>query len=112
MLQKQQQCEIKLETDGIIDRHEKLQPRTQPIINEGFVGKRIEQIWEFLEDDGTSKLIWCKGLVIGVLNKKTKVRIQWDKEYHREGDPEISQETFMVSKWNKHVERGWRLALD
>ena len=102
----------KLETDGIIDRHEKLQPRTQPIINEGYVGTQIEQIWEFLEDDGTSKLIWCKGLVIGVLNKKTKVRIQWDKEYHREGDPEISQEPFMVSKWNKHVERGWRLALD
>ena len=41
----------KSEMDGIIDRHEKLQPRTQPrtqpIINEGFVGTRIEQIWNF-----------------------------------------------------------------
>ena len=101
-----------LENDGIMDRHEKKQPRSLPTIDIAFVGTRIEQIQEFLEEDGSSKLVWCKGVVTGVMNKKTKVRIKWDEEYHRPGDPVISQETFLVTKWNKHTVRAWRLALD
>ena len=73
----------------------KKQPRSPPTINISFVGTQIEQIWEFLEDNGTSKLVWCKGIVIGVMNKNAKVKIQWDKKYHCPGDPQISQEIFL-----------------
>ena len=100
------------ERDGITDRHQKKQPTTPPTIDVDFVGTRIEQIWEFVEVDGTSKLIWCKGTVIAVKNNNKKVRIQWDAEYHRPGDPVISEETLLISKWNKQKKKAWRLVLD
>ena len=52
------------ERDGITDRHQKKHATTPPTIDVDFVGTRIEQIWEFVEEDDTSKLIWCKGTVI------------------------------------------------
>ena len=100
------------ERDGITDRHQKKQPTTPPTIDVDFVETRIEQIWEFVEVDGTSKLIWCKGTVIAVKNNNKKVRIQWDAEYHRPGDPVISEETLLISKWNKQKKKAWRLVLD
>ena len=100
------------ERDGITDRHQKKQPTTPPTIDVDFVGTRIEQIWEFVEVDGTSKLIWCKGTVIAVKNNNKKVRIQWDAEYHRPGDPVISEETLLKTKWNKQTKKAWRLVLD
>ena len=60
------------ERDGLTDRHQKKQPNSPPTIDVDFVGTRIEQIWEFVEEDDTSKLIWCKGTVIGVKNNKKK----------------------------------------
>ena len=96
------------ERDGITDKHQKKQPNSPPTIDVNFVGTRIEQIWEFVEDDDTLKLIWCKGTVVGVKNNKKKVRIQWDKEYHRPGDPEISDETLLKTKWNKQTKKAWR----
>ena len=47
--------EEQLEKEGAIDRHEKKQPSSQPIIDITFVGTRIEQIWEFVENNGDGK---------------------------------------------------------
>ena len=49
----------------------------------------------------------CKGVVTGVMNKKNKVRIKWDEEYHRIGELEIetTEETFKKTKLNKHVQK-------
>ena len=45
------------------------------------------------------------------MNKKNKVTIKWDEEYHRSGEPEITEETFMKTKLNKHVQKAWLSAL-
>ena len=64
------------ERDGITERNQKKQPTSPPTIDVDFVGTRIEQIWEFVDVDDRSKLIWCKDTVIAVKNNKQKVRIQ------------------------------------
>ena len=51
-----------------------------------------------MENNGDGKLIWCKGVVTGVMNKKNKVRIKWDEEYHKIGYPETIEETSMKTK--------------
>ena len=42
---------------------------------------------------------------------RNRVHIQWNADYLREGDIPISEEVSMKSKYNKHVEGGWRLSL-
>ena len=41
-----------LEKEGAIDRHGKKQPSSPLMIDIIFVGTRIEQIWEFFENNG------------------------------------------------------------
>ena len=53
-----------------------------------------------------------KGVVTGVMNRKNKRRIKWDEEYHRLGEPETTEEIFMKTKWNKHVQKDRQQALD
>ena len=99
-----------LELEGKVDRYEKMQPKKQPAIDENFIGAEIEQLWDFKEPDGTIVNQWCRGEVVAV-KKNNKVHVQWDKSCLREGDPEITEETFLKSKWNKHSVRAWRMYL-
>ena len=55
-------------------------------------------------------LQWCQGLVVAVKNGN-KLHVEWDDSCLRDGDPNITEEKFMVSKWNKHTEGAWRLDL-
>ena len=55
--------------------------------------------------------MWCLGVVVGVLNNN-QVHVKWDKTYLREGDAEITKEKFLKTKWNKHVQDGWRMNVD
>lgn len=95
------------EMNGETDRYEKLQPMKPPV-DEKLIDKRIEQLWEFFEPDGTANNIWCAGVVVAV-KKNSKVHIQWEEKYLREGDPAVTQERLLSSKWNKHVIEGWRM---
>jgi hypothetical protein len=97
------------EAKGTTDRYEKLQP-SRPSIDENLVGLEIEQLWMFEEEDGTRVKQWCQGVVIAIKNRD-RVHIQWDKECLRDGDLPISEEVLMKSKYNKHVEGGWRMSL-
>ncbi len=63
-----------------------------------------------LEEDG-KKVLRCQGIVVAV-QKGKKVHIEWDKTCLREGDMQITKETLMKSKYNEHVEGGWRINLD
>ena len=75
------------------------------------IGAKIEQLWEYTEKDGTVVPQWCRGVVLAV-KKQNKVRIKWDADCLRDGDPPVTDERFLKSKWNKHVEEGWRWNLD
>ena len=46
------------------------------------------------------------------VKKNSKVHIEWDKSCVRDGDPKITQERLLKTKWNKYVEEAWRLNLE
>ena len=95
-----------MEEDGLIDRYEKLQDKMRPTVDETMIDVRIEQLWEYVEEDGTVVKQWCSGVVVAV-KTQNRVLIRWDKEHIQDG-LEITQQKLMVSKWNKHVSKGWR----
>ena len=48
------------------DRHERMQPM-RPEVNENLVGQDIAQLWMFDEEDRTTILQWCRGIVVAML---------------------------------------------
>ena len=99
-----------LEASGEVDRFEKMHPKKRPEVNASFEGSKIEQLWEFTEENGTKVLQWCQGEVVAVLSN-SRVQIEWEERCLREGDPKVTQEKMMISKWNKHVEEAWMMNL-
>jgi hypothetical protein len=57
-----------LETEGTIDRYEKLQP-SRPEVDEQLIGQEIEQLWIYEEEDGETVLPWCQGVVVAIKNR-------------------------------------------
>jgi len=53
---------------------------------------------------------WCQGFVVAV-KTRNRVHIQWNADCLREGGIPISEEVLMKSKYNRHVEGGWRMSL-
>ena len=41
-----------------------------------------------------------------------KVHIQWNENCVREWDAPVTDEALIKSKYNKHLEGGWRISLD
>ena len=99
-----------LEADGIIDRHEKLQP-ARPEIDENLIGAEIEILYAYVEPDGSTKNMWCQGIVVAVRNGN-RIHIEWDASTLRDGDLPVTEETLLKSKYNKHVVGGWRYSID
>ena len=78
-----------------------------PDIDETLINFRIEPLWELIENDSSVVLQWYTGTIVGV-KKDNEVHIKWDKESFCDGDPEITQDELLITKWNKHDVRGWR----
>jgi len=90
-----------VEAEGVTDRHEKLQP-PRSCVEETMIG---------LEIGGWKKVAqWCQGLVVAV-KTRNRVHIQWNADCLLEEDIPISEKVLMKSKYNKHVEGGWRMSL-
>ena len=77
----------------------------RPNIDESLIDRRMDQLWNFKEPGGTVVQVWCRGVVVAV-KSNGKVHIRWDDAYVRKGNPKVTEEQFLVSKWNKHVEEG------
>ena len=73
-----------------------------------------QQLQNFTENNGTIERIWRKGTVVSGSNNKKypKIRIKWDTVYLRPGERGVTEEMLLKSKWNKQVEKSWRLNLD
>jgi hypothetical protein len=99
-----------LEDEGIIDRHERLQP-TRPEVNEDLIGAELEILYSYVEPDGSNKNMWCQGVVVAVLTQN-KVHIEWEPSTLREGDDSITEEVLLKTKYNKHVIGGWRYSIE
>jgi hypothetical protein len=95
------------EDGGTKDRYEKLQPTKPKKVDETLVGAEIEQLWIFTEKNGKEIMQWCQGKVVAV-KKNSKVHIKWRKDCLRDGDPAVTEERLLISKYNKHMEEAWR----
>jgi hypothetical protein len=67
-----------MEEQWITDWYERMQPM-RPEVGENFVGPEIEQLWIFEEEDGTTILQWCQGIVIAV-KTRDRAHIQWSED--------------------------------
>ena len=76
-----------------------------------FIGAKIEQLWEFTEEDGMVVQQWCQGTVVTV-KKNNRVHIEWDELCLCDGDSKITQEKFLKMKWNKQVNEAWRMNME
>ena len=90
--------------------NEKLQP-ARPDVGENLAGSEIEILYEFVEPDGSTKKMWCQGVVVTV-RTRNRIHIEWDASNLRDGDEPITEETLLKSKYNKHVIRGWRYSIE
>ena len=91
--------------DGAKGRHERMQP-PRPNVGEGIIYQRIEQGWDFEEMNEKVVPMWCRGTIVAA-KRNSRVHIRWDGDNVREGEPNIMEERFLVSKWNKQVDEGW-----
>ena len=98
--------------------YSEMQPRVQPVVDQNFVGKRIEYLFLFDILDGNGEqpdqaLRWCQGEVIKVIqnNNKTMVEVVWEKvqESIDRDKEEITIVELHDRKWNKDSEGAWRM---
>ena len=94
------------EADGKTDNYENLQP-SKPKVDNDLINTRIEQRFDYDEPDGSVVPMWCRGVVVAVM-KNSKVHIEWEEKFLRDGDPPVTKERLLTTKWNKNVNEGWR----
>ena len=63
------------------------------------------------EANGSKVPQWCQGLVV-TMKTRNRVHIQWNDNCMHESDLQITGDVLMKSKYNKHVEGGWRMSLE
>ena len=129
-----------LEEKGLGDRYADMQQRSAPKVNTSLVGKRIEVLSKYFDENDEPIFVWAKGEVTGVPEPKAIARggkrggkgkgknntqnvvndiviVTWDKEYlgkdKKTGElkPATTSQRLMVSKWNKHSPGAWRFVL-
>jgi hypothetical protein len=54
-----------MEDDGVIDRHERLQP-ARPEVDDDLINAEIKILYSHVEQDGSTKNMWCQGKVVAV----------------------------------------------
>ena len=82
-----------------------------PKVDNSLVGFNIEVCFEYDEDDGSTYLAWCDGVVQSVANEKTRVVvIKWNENKLYEGDAKSSRHKLGIRGWNpKNPKSGaWR----
>ena len=75
---------------GISDRYERMQP-PRPEVDANLVGLDIEQLWTFVEEDGTKVLQWCQGTVVAI-KTRDRIHIKWREDCLHDGDMPITEE--------------------
>ncbi len=78
-----------------------------PIVDDSFIGFNIEMLFQYDEQDGTSYVNWCHGIVESVCNAKTNcVSVKWSQGCLNLGEQSVTKS----SKWNpeKATKGAWR----
>ena len=127
-----------LEEKGLGDRMADMQQKSAPKVDATLVGKRIEVLSRYFDEDGEPMYVWAKGEVTAIPVPKAKAKggkgrgngkksnakttvsqvaiVTWDKEYWGKDKndnwaPAITSQKLVASKWNKHSTGAWRFVL-
>ena len=101
--------------------YSELQPRVRPIIDQNFVGQRIDVLYLFDILDGDGKepkqgLRWCQGEVTKVFTvkdkKKPMVEVAWDQVQESIDGKSKTNVVFHENKWRKECEGAWRMEIN
>ena len=82
-----------------------------PTVDDFFIGFPIEMLFQYEEQDGTSYVNWCHGIVESVCNAKTNcVYVKWSQGCLNPGEQSVTKEKLLSSKWNlgKATKGAWR----
>lgn len=132
LVQEAEKLMKELEEKGYGDRFADMQQCSAPAIDKNLVGKKIEVLCEYYEEDGTPFFCWAKGVVEGIPSKggkksskgKTKIKkgkkeaenqfaiVKWGEEYCVSGETDTTRQKLLKSKWNKHSPGAWRFVLE
>ena len=108
---------------GIQDDVENVQPLQPPAFNQALVGKKIEVLWKYTnEETGEPMLIWSPGRVARVADGLTDKRsprarkilpagaLLWAWEANAEFGEKAGEQWLILlpDKWNRQVHYGWR----
>ena len=85
------------ESSEEIDRYTKLQSKERPTVDDYFFRTKIEQLWNFTEQDGTMVSRWYQGVVI-TIKKSNRVHVEWNNNCVYKREPKVTEEKFLISK--------------
>ena len=103
----------RLEDNGFGDQLMEMQQTLWPIESLRTPGFKVDKLFEYKVGDDYA-LQWCQGKVIEYIsqskNKHVIVKVEWNKDCLREGDPKITREKLIRSNWNPEVpaDGAWR----
>ena len=127
-----------MEEKGLGDRYTDMQQKSAPKVDAKLVGKRIEVLSRYFDEEGEPMYVWAKGEVTVIPVPKAKAKggkgrgngkksnakttvsqvaiVTWDKEYWGKDKndnwaPAITSQKLVASKWNKHSTGAWRFVL-
>ena len=81
------------------------------VVDDSLARFNIGMLFQYEEQDGTSYVNWCQGVVESVCNSKNNcVCVRWHIEYLYPEEPSVTKEKLLWSKWNtsKAMKGAWR----
>ena len=122
-----------LEEKGLGDRVADMQQKLAPKFDASIVGKRIEVLSKYWDENNEPIYVWAKGEVTAIPQPKKKASgskskgnatttvnnvaiITWDEEYLERDEngnlgPAMTKQKLIPSKWNKHSTGAWRFVV-
>lgn len=122
-----------LEEKGLGDRVADMQQKSAPKFDASIVGKRIEVLSKYWDENNEPIYVWAKGEVTAIPQPKKKASgskskgnatttvnnvaiITWDEEYLERDEngnlgPAMTKQKLIPSKWNKHSTGAWRFVV-
>ena len=100
-----------MEAEGTSDCWAARQQSIMPVVNSELIGFKIEMLFRYNNEDGTTYVNWCNGVIISILNEKSYyVKVRWNQECLGQGEPNITKEKLLASNWNpnKAAKGAWR----
>lgn len=92
------------EAKAVGDEWSEMQEVNMPDIDSSFVGYKIEILFEYTDNDGSSLVNWYNGEVSEIVNEKRRiVKVKWNECCLGQNDEVESKQKLQQTKWNPKV---------